>query len=286
MAGNERAYVTTDGNQAYLEYIEDPAESPKRPLMTGYLCMSELLLKGSTPTIVGANRADVFCLDTDRQMLHKWWDGSTWHPSLTGWNSLGGSFAGPAAVVSCTLTSMVVVGLGTDGQMYHKAFWGNAWHPSTSGWDALGGPFISAPSITTWGPDRFDISAIGADHKMHHRWWDHGTWGLSSEVHGGTLGSMPVAVSWGMHRLDVFALGVDGALLHKAWEGNQQVPSLYEQESHGRCFHGGPAAACWEPDRIDVLAVAQASADPQHKAWNGSTWTVWASLGGKAKLLE
>ncbi|KAE9372482.1 fucose-specific lectin [Stipitochalara longipes BDJ] len=221
-----------------------------------------------TPTIVtrGLNRTDIFCLDTDRQMLHKY-------------------FASPAAVVSCEPNSMVAVCLGIDGQIYHKAFWGNEWHPSVAGWDALGGPFISAPTITARGPDRFDIFAVGADYNMHHRWWDHGTWSQSWEVHSGTLGSMPVSISWG-NRLDVFAIGVDGVLLHKAYEGNRWAPSLHEWESHGGCFHGAPAAACWGFNRIDVLAVAQASADPQHKSWNGSTWTTWATLGGKAKLLK
>jgi hypothetical protein len=259
------------------------------PAMTDYQCMSDVpLLKGSPPSIItrGLNRTDVFSLGTDRQLLHKWWDGNMWNPSLTAWQPLGGSFASPPAVVSSLPTSLVLIGLGTDGQMHHKAFWGNAWHPSISGWDAFGGPFISAPNITSWGPDRFDIFATGADHRMHHRWWSNGTWSQSWEVHGGTLGSMPVAVSWGRHRLDVFARGVDGALLHKAWEGNRWVPSQHEWESHGGSFHGAPAAVCWGPNRIDVLAVAEADGDPQHKAWSGASWTPWETLGGKALFLE
>jgi hypothetical protein len=27
---------------------------------------------------------------TDRGLYHKWWDGSSWEPSLTGWERQGG----------------------------------------------------------------------------------------------------------------------------------------------------------------------------------------------------
>jgi hypothetical protein len=36
------------------------------------------------------NRLDVFVTGTDKQLYHKWWDGSAWGPSVTGYEPLGG----------------------------------------------------------------------------------------------------------------------------------------------------------------------------------------------------
>ena len=38
----------------------------------------------------GANRLDVFVLGTNRGRYHKWWNGSAWGPSLTGYEAMGG----------------------------------------------------------------------------------------------------------------------------------------------------------------------------------------------------
>jgi len=38
----------------------------------------------------GANRLDVFVIGTDRALHHKWWNGSAWGPSLTGYEAMGG----------------------------------------------------------------------------------------------------------------------------------------------------------------------------------------------------
>ncbi|MEZ4504703.1 MAG: M28 family peptidase [Thermomicrobiales bacterium] len=36
----------------------------------------------------GANRLDLFVTGTDSRVYHKWWDGSSWQPSTTDWESL------------------------------------------------------------------------------------------------------------------------------------------------------------------------------------------------------
>ena len=45
-------------------------------------------------TAWGANRLDVFVTGTDSALYHKWWNGSAWGPSLTGYESLGGIISG------------------------------------------------------------------------------------------------------------------------------------------------------------------------------------------------
>ena len=39
----------------------------------------------------GANRLDVFVIGTDMALYHKWWNGSAWGPSVTGWERMGGT---------------------------------------------------------------------------------------------------------------------------------------------------------------------------------------------------
>ncbi|MFP2924942.1 trypsin-like peptidase domain-containing protein [Pyxidicoccus sp. 3LG] len=92
-------------------------------------------------TAWSANRLDIFGLGTDRQMFHKAWGGSAWHPSQTGWEPLGGVFSSPPAVVAWGPNRLDIFGLGTDRQMFHKAWDGSRWHPSPTGWEPLGGVF-------------------------------------------------------------------------------------------------------------------------------------------------
>jgi hypothetical protein len=41
-------------------------------------------------TAWGPNRLDVFVTGTDSQLYHKWWNGSAWGPSVTGYEAMGG----------------------------------------------------------------------------------------------------------------------------------------------------------------------------------------------------
>src|SRR5207253_1957534 len=88
-----------------------------------------------------ANRLDIFGLGTDRQMYHKWWDGSNWGPSITDWEPLGGVFTSPPVVVAWAANRLDIFGLGTDQQMYHKWWDGSNWGPSITDWEPLGGVF-------------------------------------------------------------------------------------------------------------------------------------------------
>jgi hypothetical protein len=46
----------------------------------------------SAPAVAswGPDRLDVFITGANSQLFHKWWNGSSWGPSLTGYESLGG----------------------------------------------------------------------------------------------------------------------------------------------------------------------------------------------------
>ena len=46
----------------------------------------------------GHNRLDAFVIGTDRALYHKWWNGSAWGPSLTGYERMGGVCLGQPEV--------------------------------------------------------------------------------------------------------------------------------------------------------------------------------------------
>jgi len=48
-----------------------------------------------TSNVSTVSEVHVVALGTDNQMYHKYFDGATWHPSLSGWEGLGGTFTIP-----------------------------------------------------------------------------------------------------------------------------------------------------------------------------------------------
>ena len=115
------------------------------PSPTGWEGLGGIFAYGyeNPPAVVAwsANRLDIFGLGTDYQMYHKYWDGSKWGPSATGWEPLGGVFSSPPAVAAWSANRLDIFGLGTDRQMYHKYWDGSKWGPSATGWEPLGGVF-------------------------------------------------------------------------------------------------------------------------------------------------
>jgi hypothetical protein len=98
--------------------------------------------------------------------VHKYWDGSAWHPSQTGWEHLvvcsntqddRAERSGRLESGNCWRTQLRSSGgicfslpnhrrgscrlPGTDNSMFHKYFDGSAWHPSTTDWEPIGGTF-------------------------------------------------------------------------------------------------------------------------------------------------
>jgi hypothetical protein len=72
-------------------------------------------------------------------LYHKWWDGSAWHPSVTGYEHLGGTIIGQPRVVAWGPNRLDVFVTGTDSALYHKWWNGSAWGPSVTGYEYMGG---------------------------------------------------------------------------------------------------------------------------------------------------
>jgi Zn-dependent M28 family amino/carboxypeptidase len=253
----------------------------------GVAAAGALASRTSGPVVSwGANRLDVFVIGTDRALYHKWWNGSAWGPSLTGYEAQGGIIPSNAEVASWGPNRLDVFVLGTDRALYHKWWNGSAWGPSLTGYERQGGVCVSRPRAVAWGPNRLDVFVTGTDSALYHKWWNGSAWGPSLtgfERQGGIIIGDPEVVSWGPNRLDVFVLGTDSAVYHKWWNGSAWGPSLTGYERQGGVCTTAPKAVCWGPNRIDLFVYGTDQA-LYHKAWNGSAWlpslTGWERLGG------
>lgn len=229
----------------------------------------------SEPVVAwGPNRLDVFVLGTNRAMYHKWWNGSSWGPSVTGYENMGGVCTSVPQVVAWGPNRLDVFVTGTDSALYHKWWNGSAWGPSVTGYENMGGICQGDPRIVSWGPNRLDVFVLGTNRALYHKWWNGSAWGPSLtgyENMGGTCIGQPEIVSWGPNRLDIFVIGTDRALYHKWWNGSAWGPSVTGYERLGGICTSAPRAVAWGPNRLDVFVTGSDGA-LYHKWWNGSAW--------------
>ena len=190
----------------YMDYVDDRAMFM---FTTGQVARMQACLDGprsaigldsagaprqsSSPVLAwGANRLDVFVLGTDRALYHKWWNGSSWGPSLTGYEAMGGVCTSVPQVVAWGPNRLDVFVTGTDSALYHKWWNGSAWGPSLTGYEAMGGVCTSRPRVTAWGANRLDVFVTGTGSALHHKWWNGSAWGPSLtgyEAMGGVISS-------------------------------------------------------------------------------------------------
>jgi ABC-type taurine transport system substrate-binding protein len=243
--------------------------------------------QSSSPVVAwGANRLDVFVLGSNRALYHKWWNGSAWGPSLTGYEAMGGICTSSPQVVAWGANRLDVFVTGTDSALYHKWWNGSAWGPSVTGYENMGGVCVGEPRVVSWGANRLDVFVIGTDRALYHKWWNGSAWGPSLtgyERMGGICIGQPEVVAWGPNRLDVFVIGTDRALYHKWWNGSSWGPSLTGYERLGGVCMSAPRAVAWGPNRLDIFVVGTDGA-LYHKWWDGSAWgpslTGFERMGG------
>src|SRR4051794_3295309 len=103
----------------------------------------------------------VLGLGTDSAMYYRTRSGGAWHGD---WQSLGGVFVGPPAVVSWGANRLDVFGVGTDTAMHHRSYAGG-WD---AGWASLNGQFTSPPAVVARGPNKLDVFGLGGDYAVYH----------------------------------------------------------------------------------------------------------------------
>ncbi len=271
----------------YMDYVDDRAMVM---FSAGQVARMQACLDGPRRTIglgVGAsrpssgpvvswgpNRIDAFVLGSDRAMYHKWWNGSSWGPGVTGYENMGGVCTSTPQAVAWGPNRLDVFVTGTDSALYHKWWNGASWGPSLTGYENMGGKCVGDPRIVSWGPNRLDVFVLGTNRALYHKWWNGTSWGPSLQGYenmGGVCVGQPEIVSWGPNRLDVFVIGSDRALYHKWWDGSNWGPSLTGYERLGGVCMSAPRAVSWGPNRLDIFVTGTDGA-LYHKWWNGSAW--------------
>ncbi|HZQ29305.1 MAG TPA: PA14 domain-containing protein, partial [Acidimicrobiales bacterium] len=212
----------------------------------------------------GTNRLDLFVRGTSNNILHKFWNGTSWS---TSWEDLGGPFASDPAVVSWGPNRLDVFVRGMDNALWHRYFDGG-WGP----WESLAGILTSAPAVASWGVNHLDIFSRGTDNGLYQVSWTGSGWSGWTAL-GGNLTSGPAAVSWGPNRIDVFSRGVDNALWHRWYGGTWGA-----WESLGGTLTSAPDAASWGANRLDVFSRSTTNT-LDHRWWDGS-WHSGDDLGG------
>jgi len=91
----------------------------------------------------GPNRLDLFVIGTDSSLFHKWFNGSAWGPSLTGYEGQGGIATSDPRVVAWGPNRLDVFLTGTNSALFHKWWNGQAWGPSLTGYENMGGVVTS-----------------------------------------------------------------------------------------------------------------------------------------------
>ena len=87
----------------------------------------------------GENRLDVFVVGMNSALYHKWWNGSAWGPSVTGYEHMGGRIQDQPKVVAWGPNRLDAFVVGMNSALYHKWWNGSAWGPSVTSYEHMGG---------------------------------------------------------------------------------------------------------------------------------------------------
>ncbi|KAI4136738.1 MAG: hypothetical protein L6R39_007638 [Caloplaca ligustica] len=154
--------------------IPDKAAQSSR-LAQSHICQTTDLQSPVLSTISpGFNSLNVFAHGKrSGDVIHKWWDGHQWGPSVADMESLGSSGGFPSAV-SDNSSKIDVFVPATNGSLQHKFFNDLNWKPSVKDWHNFGGIVdqIFAPSNTSWAPGRVDIFFKGVDGGLYLKYYD------------------------------------------------------------------------------------------------------------------
>jgi phosphatidylserine/phosphatidylglycerophosphate/cardiolipin synthase-like enzyme len=177
-----------------------------------------------------------------------------------------------------------LLGVGSGNAVYDRHWEGN-W----SGWSSLGPDASSDPDAYSWGRDHLDVYIRGSDNQLWQKpWTATGGWTAWYPL-GGYLTSSPAVCSWGRPRVDVFARNASGTLSHRWYHASSgwSVWGDIGAPPPGIPDMSGPACASWtEGPGAEHISIFVRGADDAlwHKAWLGTGWSGWESLGGLIKF--
>ena len=243
----------------------------------------------SSRPIIGQNadgQLEVFRLDDDGRLYHKWRKGSNGAWSL--WCSLDGSLFPGLAVVQDHGGKMEVFGVdrstGNMEQIQQLADNGTDW----SSWRNFGGRFAGPVTAEKDADGLIEVFAVDSNtHEVEHmEELTNGDWSSWKSL-GGFLEPNLVAATNSDGRLELFGTAPDGALLH-CWQLHANASNDWSGwSSLGGTISPGFAVAQNMADELEVFAVNLLNGGVericQTNASGSTNWTAWQDFGLTAR---
>ena len=95
-------------------------------------------IDGTAAVSWGADRIDLFWVDTDGALVHRAYRAGTWDEP----ESLGGTLVSAPAATAWAVDQLQVFAVFPDGHLWNRYWDGVSWHP----WESLGGELAGAPA--------------------------------------------------------------------------------------------------------------------------------------------
>ena len=239
----------------------------------------------------GQDRLDIFCTGPKGDLLHQYYDGSQWQPSVTSLESLGGSLGSGPSIISWGSDRLDIFGVDPNGDLAHLYWDGHQW----SGWETF--PFLpqfglkaNGLSVSSWGINRLDVWGVAFDNSLYHKYWDGYQWSPWENLGGELLQGRVAATSWSANRLDIVARGGEGKnYFYKYYDGQAWRPDAIGWYNKGPAytFNSDPSAVSWGQNRLDIFGTDTYD-NLLHQTWVGDSWypdpATWETLSGSDNL--
>jgi hypothetical protein len=251
----------------------DEAQSTAESLLAQ---AKQLVGTPTPPTMLGAKvtglsqsggRYDVFAVDTNHALVHKFYLNGTW----SGWDNLGGDLGfGPTAVVQADGTINVFAVDNISHHLEQKWYANGAW----SGWQDLGGALTSPPSAVVQADGTINVFSTNTSHQLVQKWYADGSWSAWQNL-GGTLTSGPAAVIQHDGTINVFSTNTSDQLVQKwyadgSWSAWQNLGGTLTS-TPSAVVDGNGAIHVFSTDTNDALV---------QKWYSGGAWSGYQVLGG------
>ncbi|KAL8749433.1 MAG: hypothetical protein Q9184_006811 [Pyrenodesmia sp. 2 TL-2023] len=106
-----------------------------------------------------ANHFDVVVLGRDdKKYRYKYYDGSSWQPSTSGWYDRPGvTFDSIPSVISWGPSRLDIFGVSADDKLLHQAWTGYDWYPGVEQWETLSGGHQTMAQSSSHGRDSIEV---------------------------------------------------------------------------------------------------------------------------------
>lgn len=230
-------------------------------------------------------RLEVFLRGGDGQLWHAFETVAGNSSSWSGWYSMGGTWAGQAAVARNSDGRLEVFTRGGGGQLWH-AFETQAGNSSSwTGWYPMGGSWPGAAAVVLDGQGRLELFERGGDGQVWHAWetvaGNSSSWSGFYAL-GGYTQRDPAATVLSNGAVDVYVAGGDTSLWHDFETASGSVSSWSGWYGLGGLTAGLPSPGVESNGRVDLFVRGTDGSlwhDYQTVAGNAQSWSGWQPLG-------